>query len=119
MHLFRRAAVHPAFGIGKSPEDAFGRLLHPFGEVRFTDRLQNLLQPPGLVVMVIVEDHADVRRLDMPGDFPAHFDPVPAHAETGEPFPEPLRVRSRGDERPERHIAADSRETVEIGNQHR
>ncbi len=49
--LFRRAAVHLAFGLGEPPEDAFGRLLYTVGEFRAADDLQDVLQPPVMVVM--------------------------------------------------------------------
>ena len=69
-------------------------------------------------VMRLLEDHPDVRRLDVPGGLPADLDPVPAEAERGESFLEQPRIHPRADERPERHVAADPREAVEIGDCH-
>ena len=90
-----------------------------FGELGAADHLQDLRQTPVMRVVRLLEDHPDVRRLDVSGGLPADLDPVPADAEAGEPFLEQLRIRPRADERPERHVAADPRETVEIGDSHR
>jgi hypothetical protein len=119
VNLFRRAAVDPAFGLREPQKDSFSRPFHAVGELRAADHLPNVLQPPVMVVMAIIQEHADVRRLDRPGHLFPHLDPVTAHAEAGETFPEPLRVRPRADERPERHVAADARKTVEICDLHR
>ena len=118
MHLFRRAAVHPAFGLGEPPEDASRRLLHRVRERCGVDDFQDVLQTP-VMGMDFIEDNADVRRIDVSGDLPADLDFVSTDAEAGELIPEPLGVRPCADERPERHVAADSRKAVEIGNLHR
>ena len=119
MDLFGGVPVHPAFGLREPPENPFRRLLYGIGEGGAADHLQDLLQAPVMLVMGVVEDHTDVRCLDVSGDLPADLDSVAAHAEGGEILPEPLRVRPCADERPERHVAADTRETVEIGDFHR
>ena len=77
------------------------------------------VQAPVMRVVRLFEDHPDVGRLDIPGGLPADLDPVPAQAECGEPVLEQPRIRPRVDERPERHVAADPREAVEIGYCHR
>jgi hypothetical protein len=118
VNLFRRAAVHPTFGLRESVEDAIGRLLYAVGEVRAADRLPNLLQPPVMVGVRFIEDHTDIRRLDRSLDLPADLDSVPADAQTGEPIPEPIRVRPGADQRSERHVAADSRKAIEIRDLH-
>ena len=117
--LFRGMAVDLALGLGEPPEDPSGRPFHPLGKVRPVDDRQDVLQPPVMVMMMVIQDHVDVRGFDGTLDLFAHLEPVPFHAQAREPFPEAFRVRAGADEGPEGHVTADSRKTVEIGNFHR
>jgi len=70
------------------------------------------------MVMMVIKKHVDIRRLDHAGLLFSDLDSITVEAETGETFPESLRVCPRAYERSERHIATDAGKTVEISYFH-
>ncbi len=116
MDLLDRRAVNLGLGFGQPPKNPAGQILLPIGKLAAIDHCRDVVQMPvGMLGRMFDRDvqRAKSLSLDLVDHDPAAGQPERIDARLN------LRQISAGiDERGQRHVAADSARTVEIGNFH-
>ena len=116
VHLLDRRAVHLRLGLGQLLKDSLGQLSLPRRERAAVDHRRDVVQMAMLVLRLVLDRDlrgAEAAFLHFAGDEPAagQAERIDAGLDRGQ-------VGPGIDERPERHVAADSARTIEIGNSH-
>ena len=116
MHFLDRRAVDLRLGLGQLAEDPRGQFALPRRERAAVDHRRDVVQMAMLVLRLVLD--GDLRRAKAALLHFAGHEPAARQAQRIDAGLDRGQVGAGIDERAERHVAADSAGTIEIGNSH-